>query len=243
MSVVAAALATVALAACGGDDEPTTTAGPAATTAPTAVVPPEARLTVELDPEQVGTEGLPRATRIAVDLQIEPASPDDVPPPVRAVELEIPAGVLFRPDELTACSVETLDAEGPDGCPKGSRIGTGTVGARAGTVEVEGQATAVYGGGDRVLLWVAIANPVSVGAAITGRLEVQSAGGYRLALEVPPALQEVAGLPVALDRLRVSLGRDGALATTACPDGGLPFAARFDLGDATSEASATATCR
>lgn len=240
---VVAVVAGLALAACGGDDEPAATTGTTAATTPSAALPPEARLTVELDPEQVGTEDNPRATRIGVDLQMEPASPDEAPPPVRAVELEIPPGVLFRPEELTACSAETLDADGPSGCPKGSRIGSGTVGARAGTIEVEGRATAVYGGDDRVLLWVAIANPVSVGAAISGRLEAQSAGGYRMALEVPAELQEVAGLPVALSRMRVSLGAGGALATTACPDGGLPFAARLDLGDATSEAAATAVCR
>lgn len=238
----------MAITACGGDDGDSDTSTPSTTsaasaTAPPAVVPPEARLTVKLDPEQVGTDDRPERVKIAVDLRMEPSTPDDQAPPVEAVELEIPAGVLFRSEELESCAPETLDAEGVAACPKGSRIGSGTINARAGTVEVEGRTTAVYGGDDRVQLWVEIANPVSVASAITGRLESQSGGGYRLALQVPTDLQDVAGLPVTLDRLRVSLGRGGALATTACPDAGLPFAARLSLGDVTSEADAIAVCR
>ncbi len=244
---------TLALAACGGDDDSgdTTTAGGAATEtaatapAPTAT-PPEVQLGVKLDPEQVGTADQPRPVKIAVDLRITPSADaveGDVSP-VRAVDLAIPPGVLFRSEELSACADDTLADEGPTGCPQASRIGGGTIDATAGTLEVDGQATAVYGGDDRVLLWVEIANPVAVGEAIAGRLEEQPDGGYRLALQVPEALQDVAGLPVALDRLRVSLGRGGALATTGCPDGGLPFSARLDLlGDLEAEAAATADCR
>lgn len=239
--------------ACGGDDDSgdTTTAGGGATeTAATTPAPtaasPEVRLGVKLTPEQAGTPDRPQAVRIAVDLRIEPsadAAEGDVSP-VRAVDLAIPPGVLFRAEELSACAEDTLADEGPSGCPKASRIGSGTIDASAGDLEVEGQATAVYGGDDRVLLWVEIANPVSVAEAISGRLEEQPDGGYRLALQVPEALQDVAGLPVALDRLRVSLGRGGALATTACSDGGLPFSARLDLvGDLTAEAATTAVCR
>jgi len=239
-----AIVAALALSACGGDDEePTASTATPTATAPAATSAPDARLAVKLDPEQVGTEQRPQAVRIAVDLRMAPTVPDDQMPPVEAVELEIPPGVLFRPDELEACAPEKLEDQGPTGCPKASRIGSGTVGAHAGTIDVEGKATAVYGGDDRVLLWVSIVNPVSVGAAISGRLESQPAGGYRLALRVPADLQEVAGIPVALSRMRVTLGRGGALATTTCPDGGLPFAARLALGDVASEANAIATCR
>lgn len=242
-------MVTLALSACGGDDDKpaASTAAPTATT-PTAAAPaptggPDVRLSVKLDPDQVGTEERPRPVRIAVDLRMEPTAPDDQMPPVEAVELSIPRGVLFRPEQLEACTPKTLEKQGPTGCPEGARIGSGTVNADAGTVKVEGRATALYGGGDRVLLWVEIANPVSVGAAIDGRLKAQPGGGYRLALQVPADLQEVAGIPVALSRLRVSLGSGGALATTACPDGGLPFSAEMALGDVTVDADATATCR
>lgn len=234
-----------ALAACGGDDDDSAPATTTTAEAPpaAAAAPPTADLTVSLDPEQTGTSDSPAPVRIAVDLKITAADPDDTPT-VRGVDLTIPEGVDFRAEELEACSVETLEADGPSGCPQAARIGTGTITARAGTIEVEGEATAIYGGDDRIALWVSIANPVSVGAAIVGQLEEQSDGGYRMALQVPEDLQNVAGLPVALDRLRFSLGRGGALATTGCPDGGLPFAAQLDVGgDAPVEATATADCR
>lgn len=244
--VVGALVAAVALSACGGDDEkPATTTTPATptVTGEAATGAPDVRLEVKLDPEQVGTEDRPQPVRIAVDLRMAPTAPDDQGQPVEDVELSIPAGVVFRPDELEACSPETLDREGPKGCPTAARIGSGTVTANAGTLEVAGRATAVYGGDDRVLLWVEITNPVTVGAAIAGRLESQSGGGYRLALQVPADLQEVAGIPVALSRMRVSLGRGDALATTDCPESGLPFAAQLSLGDVTADADAVATCR
>ncbi|MFA4928862.1 MAG: hypothetical protein WC558_10120 [Patulibacter sp.] len=236
------------LSACGGDDdsEPTTTAAapPVSTEAAPAAEAPDANLAVKLTPERVGTEDRPQAVRIAVDLRMEPPAEDAEVAPVQTVTLTIPDGVAFRPDDLKACEEQTLADEGPSGCPDASQFGRGTVSARAGTIQVEGQATAVYGGDDRVLLWVAIANPVSVGAAIEGKLEEQPEGGYRLALEVPADLQDVAGLPVALDRLRVTLGRGDALATTACPDRGLPFFAQLTLaGDTVVPAATTADCR
>lgn len=235
-----------ALAACGGDDEPetaATTAVPTTSTATAAADAPDAELAVKLTPDLVGTEDRPRPVKIAVDLRMEPRD-DAEPAPVQTVILTIPDGVAFRPEDLRACAPATIDAEGPSGCPGASRIGGGTVSARAGTIEVEGQATALYGGDDRVLLWVQIANPVSVGATIEGKLEEQSKGGYRLTLEVPADLQDVAGLPVALARLRVSLGRGGALATTACPERGLPFFAQLNLaGDLVVPVATTAACR
>lgn len=237
-----------ALAACGGDDEPEPAVTTAAPTASTATAPasgdvPDAELAVKLTPDQVGTKDRPQPVKIAVDLRME-ARDDAEPAPVQTVVLTIPDGVAFRPDDLQVCAPETLEAKGPTGCPDASRIGRGTVSARAGTIEVEGQATALYGGDDRVLLWVQISNPVTVGATIEGQLEEQSEGGYRLTLEVPADLQDVAGLPVALDRLRVSLGRGGALATTACPERGLPFFAQLNLaGDLVVPAATTAACR
>lgn len=244
--IVGALVVVASLAACGGGDDAapaTATTGTSEATASAAQGAPDARLAVKLDPQRVGSAERPQPVRIAVDLRMAPAVPGDQVPPVQAVELEIPPGVLFRPDELASCAPETLDADGPAGCPNASRIGSGTVSAHAGTVEVEGKATAVYGGDDRVLLWVEIANPVSVGAAISGALESQPGGGYLMALRVPAELQDVAGIPVSLSGLRVSLGRGGALATTGCPDSGLAFAARLALGDVTSEADAIATCR
>lgn len=248
--VVGAIVVAMALSACGGDDaDPATTTTASAPAAPTSTAPPngevpDAKLAVTLTPEQVGTKDRPQPVKIGVDLRMDPLAADAEAAPVQTVVLTIPDGVAFRPDDLKACTPETLDAEGPSGCPSGSRIGSGTVSAGAGTIEVEGQATALYGGDDRVLLWVQIANPVSVGAAIVGKLVEQPEGGYRLTLEIPGELQDVAGLPVALGRLQVSLGRGGALATTACPERGLPFFAQLTLaGDVVVPAATTAACR
>lgn len=243
--VVGAVVAAVSLSACGGDGDAATTTSTVTPTATgqAATGGPEARLAVKLDPEQVGTADRPQPVRIAVDLRMAPMEPDDQGQPVEDVELTIPAGVVFRPDELETCAPKTLGKDGPKGCPPASRFGSGAVTARAGTLEVTGRATAVYGGDDRVLLWVEITNPLTVGSAISGRLELQSSGGYRLALQIPDDLQEVAGIPVALSRLRVSLGRGGALATTDCPEAGLPFVAQLSLGDVTADADAVAVCR
>lgn len=267
-AVAGAVALALSLAACGDDDsEPATTTG-TTEAAPSTGAASDVRLGVKLSPEQAGTADRPQPVRIAVDVQMQgsedggeavgqgaagggSADPDDEEragevndPPVRGVALEIPAGIRFQPDALKACAADTLETKGPAGCPKVSRIGTGSVAAASGTIDVEGKATAIYRGDDRVALWVEIANPVSVGEAIEGRLESQPGGGYRLALAVPPALQEVAGLPVSLQRMRVTLGRGDALATTKCPEGGLPFKARLDLADGvTAEGATTAACR
>lgn len=248
-AVAAALTVTAALAACGGGgDDGEKSASPATTTAPATTAPPAAKPDVKLNasvvlkPAKVGTPEQPQPVQVAVDLRVRTPVDSD-PVSATGVELTIPSGVVFRPGSMPVCTPEALDAEGPSGCPRGAQLGTGTVRAAADTNTVEGDVTAFFGGDDRVLLRVEISNPVIVGATIAGRLVEQSDGGYQLGLEIPKELQQVAGLPIVLDRLRLTLGRGDVLATTACPDGGLPFAARLAFtGDVKADTKATAEC-
>lgn len=249
MAVTTAIVGVLLLASCGGGDETSEHGVGDAATAPTstAAAPAPSAAEVGLDakvtitPERVGTADRPEPVRMAVDLRVRS---DDEAGPVQNVALTVPSGVRFQPDGVPECSAAVLDQDGPEACPRGSRIGTGTVSAGAEGFSVEGAVTVFFGGDDRIALWVSIDNPVVVGVPIAGRLVEQSEGGYRLALEIPSELQDVAGVPVALERLRLSLNRGGVFATTDCPDGGLPFAATLGFdGGASAETKVAAACR
>jgi hypothetical protein len=142
------------------------------------------------------------------------------PPPLRTVDVLIPVGILFQGAKFASCPASVLTGQGPGGCPAGAVLGTGNASGDAGGIAARAPIVIVNGGGDRVLLFVTLSNPLRLRAIVTGTVDALAGGGYRLRLVVPDELRVAAGIPVALREVDLAVGRRDWLATTACPAGG-----------------------
>ena len=135
-------------------------------------------------------------------LSSDPAAPQ--PPIMNRIVIKLPAG-KYNASKFPRCRLSTLQAKGPSGCPRGSKIGTGTgVGMARPVVTdpVNGKLTLFNGtrrgGKDTVLVFVLPdLGPtfVSVGKVI------RTSSGYTLDFSVPP----IKTLPSAPDASVVSV--------------------------------------
>lgn len=175
---------------------------------------------VEVEPAKPGTSDRPQGVRL--ELRLALGAPRAVEPPLlKEAEIRFPVGSRYGGGELPACAEATLDRGGPEACPPDSVTGTGTLKARADTAAAPGRITVVNGGAERLFFWTEIDRPVRVAAPIVGTVSEESdPWAYRLRLTVPRELQLVAGVPIALQEIRVSAGSGRWLSTTSCPDDG-----------------------
>jgi hypothetical protein len=175
---------------------------------------------VEVEPDEAGTEERPQG--VTVDLRLALGAPRAVEPPLlKEAEIRFPVGTRYGGGEFPTCAEATLERRGPEACPPDSVMGRGTLKARADTAAVSGRVTVVNGGAERLYFWTEISSGVRVAAPIVGTVSQDSKPwAYRLGLKVPRELQIVAGVPIALQEVKVSAGRGRWLSTTSCPDDG-----------------------
>lgn len=173
--------------------------------------------------------------RLALRLR-QPAGVD--PPLARVATLDLPPGIRWRGGDAPACARATLVREGVAGCPREAIIGRGTACAAADTATTVGQITVVNGGAGRVLLATVVRHPAYVKAVVDGRVLSAPGGRSRLVLTFPDALQTVAGVPLGLERLSMTLDRGPWLQVGPCPLRAWRYAASVRLVD-----GATVTAR
>jgi hypothetical protein len=133
-----------------------------------------------------------------------------------------PKGSLYNGAKYTKCAEAKLAASGPDACPKESIMGTGTGDAFADRVITHPDITVINGGGGKVFFWTVLTNPARVQKIVPATITKTSGQyAYKLHFEVPPALQLVTGVPIALRDLTITAGgkkwAKDWLATTSCP--------------------------
>jgi hypothetical protein len=139
---------------------------------------------------------------------------------VTKVELWFPAGSLYNGASYPSCSYDRLNAAGPNACPKGSIMGSGTGTAFADTVVTRPRITVVNGGGTRVYFYTVLNNPARVQIPVIGYVtRVPGAFAYHLSATIPPQLRVVAGVPIKFTGLQLSAGRGTWLSVTAPPSG------------------------
>lgn len=203
--------------------------------------PPVTTVTAEaqVTPDKPGTEKKPRGVQLEIDVHWD--TPGDVEKPVvQRATVMFPKGSKYNGGKVPKCSADTMPRKGINGCPKGSIMGKGSAVAYADTVMTYPKITVVNGGKDRIYLWTVMTNPARVQAPVPGKLtKVSGKFAYELELTVPPSLQIVAGVPIALKDFSVSAGKKDWLATTGCPGGEWPFEGQtfFDNGTSSSFAS------
>jgi hypothetical protein len=131
-----------------------------------------------------------------------PQNPKGSPPPISAVNVFLPKGVVLHPAGFSFCSEETLKRVGPSACPKNSsasEVGSvlGEVAFGSERVPEEATLQAFFGPGGSLLFFAHGRSPVNVEVVSTGRY-VRSSGKYSWELEtLVPAVATVPGAPLA----------------------------------------------
>jgi hypothetical protein len=199
-----------------------------------------------------------RSWSIGLGTLVSIANPDgSQPPALKRFRISFPRGAKTNYRSFPACSPARLAArKGPDACPAGSRIGSGTSSVSALPIfpqPIVAKVDVFNGpqkGTGRVLLFLARTTaPVSEQLVFTGLLKPASGRfGYTLDVSVP----RIPTLPGSPDASVVAFNtlvqaRRGAIsyleAPTSCPRGGLPFAGSFAFADgSTASAAAHLSC-
>jgi hypothetical protein len=229
------------------------TAGPAPAHA-TASAGTSATLHVRLVPKRLGHD-----TTIEFGFKLQ-GEHGRVPPPVTTIALLYPHnfGIFTSGLGLASCTVPTLEALGPKGCPSRSLMGYGTA---TGAVQVGNQVVdekaltevfmAPFENGEIVLSFFLDAfTPLEAERVFRGALQPASPPyGGALTITVPLIESFAEGPDVALVKLRSTIGPlgityyervhgefvpykpRGVMLPRRCPRGGFPFAARFAFAD------------
>jgi hypothetical protein len=219
-------------------------------------------LSAMLTPEHLG-----QGTTIGFSFQIEVPS-GEVPPPLTEVELRYPQnlGVATSGLGLETCSVATVEALGPRGCPPESVMGSGSAIAEipVGPAVVHEYApVTIFRAPDRngqigLLLYANGLNPVDAQILLPSLLlPARAPFGGRVQIAVPlvPSLPD--SPDVAVVRLTITLGPlgiiyyekihgrtvayhpRGLLLPDSCPRGGFPFAVELGFVDGTTASART----
>jgi hypothetical protein len=143
---------------------------------------------------------------------VTPQNPKGSAPPISAVNVYLPKGVVLHPSAFGSCAEETLRRIGPSGCPKssvasaiGSVLGEVTFGTERVPEEATLQAFFTAGGG--MLFFTQGRTPVALEVVSRGKF-VRSSGKYSWELEtLVPAVATVPGAPLAsVSKIHIKAG-------------------------------------
>ncbi len=166
-----------------------------------------------------GTPKHPQGVKLSASLGWQ-ANSAASQPTVTKLDVWFPGGTRYNGGSYPSCAYQRLNAAGPDACPKGSVMGSGTSTAYADTVVTRPKITVVNGGRDRVYFYTVLNNPARVQVPVIGYVtRLGGQFGSHLSATIPPSLRVVAGVPIKFISLNISAGRASWLAITAPPDG------------------------
>jgi hypothetical protein len=223
-ALVLGALA-VGVAGCGsGSGGSTSQAAPATTATTTGSAPSPVSV--------LGSSVRADGQSVAVSLRLrQPADAD--PPVARTAQLDLAGVGPWRGGALPSCAAATVKARGADGCPRGSILGQGQATGKADTSTTVGAITIINGGGDRILLATTVRNPAYAKSVSAGTV-VRKGDGVRISVAFAKDLQVIAGVPVGLQELQLTLDRRAVLGTRSCPAaGGWRYASQVAFEDGT----------
>jgi hypothetical protein len=180
---------------------------------------PAPTLTTTITPGNAGTKQKPKSSKIKLKVANNPESKTTM----SKLQIDMARTVKLSGRGLTRCSRSVLETQGPSGCPRASRVGTGVahalVGPHAPTpTQLTLNVTAFAAGNNLILFYVQGRELPGVIGLLDGRI---TRGGRRLTLEIPDELKEpVEGTFSALVDLEATLtkkkGDNALLTTTGC---------------------------
>jgi hypothetical protein len=180
-------------------------------------------------PSKAGTKRDPRGMKIQATAKVTSESGFERPI-VTGVDLLIGPGLAWNTGTAAKCSKRVLDREGPKGCPKHSIVGRATGTAYADTIITHPDIVLINAGPKRHLAYVTLYRPALVKETVpikvtklTGKWE------HRESFTVPESLRVVAGVPIQVSSIRMSVGgksyAEKYIASTSCPKGGWKYEA------------------
>jgi hypothetical protein len=222
----------------------------AAAAAPSALADHTQRMDIgaELVRQQPG--GKPWIVNLGIGAELGMAD-GSVPAPIEHMRFSFTRGAKVHPEAFATCTQQILHDDGPNGCPKGSRLGSGKASATAletvfpATIEVfNGPATKA---GRKVLIYARALGTVVI--PLEGTLK-KTSGRYGYVLDVPvQKIQIVADQFASITSFSVTVGGIGRKgvpfleAPTSCTKPGWPFLGEFRYADgATGTSSARISC-
>jgi hypothetical protein len=203
--------------------------------------------TSTVTPNKAGTKKKPQGVKLNFKATFS-TSGDVEHPIIQGGTVYITKGALYNGGKYAKCSASTLAHGGPAKCPPKSIMGKGGGQAHADQTITNPVITVVNGGSKVIYFWTVLQNPARVQAAVVANITKQTGKwAYKVTFEVPKTLQIVAGVPITLDKLDVTLGGKSWakdwLATTSCPSNHKwPYQSTFDLssgGSITYDSSVT----
>jgi hypothetical protein len=187
-----------------------------------------------VSPNKAGTKKKPQGVKLKYDATFT-TSADVEHPIITGGTVLVPKGGLYNGGKYPKCSEATLNRGGPAKCPPKSIMGKGSGKAHADNVVTIPRITVVNGGANKIYFFTVLQNPARVQAAVPATITKTSGEwAYKVTFKVPTSLQIVAGIPITLDSLTVTLGGKSWakdwLATTSCPASKKwPYESTFDL--------------
>ncbi|HEY6762863.1 MAG TPA: hypothetical protein VI318_25395 [Baekduia sp.] len=184
--------------------------------------PTQFTATATVSPNKAGTKKKPQGVKLTFNAKWV-TSGDVEHPIITSGDVNIPKGGLYNGGKFPSCSAATLSHGGPSKCPAKSIMGSGTGDALADTVHTAPKITVVNGGASRIYFWTVLQNPARVQAAVPATIKKDTSGkwSYKVHFDVPESLQIVAGVPITLNTLKVTVGGKAwakdYIATTSCP--------------------------
>jgi hypothetical protein len=168
-----------------------------------------------------------------------------VPAPVNRMVFSFTRGAKVHPEAFATCTTKLIEQKGPDACPKGSQLGTGT--ATANALETVFPAKMwVFNGpkagkNHKILVYAVALSTVRI--FLEGTLK-QTSGKYGWVLDLPvPRIRTVGDLDASIIDFHTTVGGVGKKgvpfieAPTSC-SGGWPFFGSFSYADGGSGTSA-----
>jgi hypothetical protein len=176
---------------------------------------------VTVSPNKAGTKKKPQGVKLNFKSTFTTAA-DLERPIITGGTVLIGKGGVYNGGKFATCSEATLNRGGPSKCPPKSIMGKGTGVAKADTVETRPKITVVNGGAKKIYFYTVLQNPARVQAPVPATITKTSGKwAYKLSFKVPTSLQIVAGIPITLDSLNITVGGKSYakdwIATTSCP--------------------------
>ena len=139
---------------------------------------------------------------------------------VTTFKVWFPRGAVYNGGHFPSCSAATLDRRGPAGCPRGSIVGSGLGVAYASTTITKPRIVVVNGGANTVYFYTMLNNPARVYEPIIGHLtRLHGDYTYVISSSIPNNLRVVAGVPINLTELDMTVGRGSWIALDGAPAG------------------------
>jgi hypothetical protein len=195
---------------------------------------PEATFTADVSPSKAGTPKKPKNTTLGFGVTLD--KPNTT---VEFIELKVPKGLKLSGKGLRRCSVDTLAAQGPAGCPSGSKAGpTGTATADLGPEgpsqsELHFNVSPFVLNSNTFVFYVASESGtgIAVQSPITGKITDK---GRKLRIRIPQELrQPVPGVDASLTSLNQSFagkrGTNYVVSSVGCKNRKHKFAGKLEF--------------